>query len=116
MHLLCQLRTQHFSLFSQINPDHAYPVQSFKIHFNIILLNLGLSNGHFPSGFSTRILRATLLSSPLSPYVPFNSSVSDTPKIILGGLPIMELHITKFPPIIKKIVGVNNLDGLSAHW
>jgi len=65
--LLFQSRTQHHSLSSQINREHAYPAQSLKIHFNNILLNLSLPNGHFPSGFSTRILCAPLLSSPTPP-------------------------------------------------
>jgi len=112
--LLRQLGIQHRSLSSQINPHHAYPAQSLKIHFNIILLNLSLPNGHFPSDFSTRILCSPLLSLP--PYVPFHSSRSDTPKTILGGgVTHHKAAHYKISSKNKKIVGVNNLDGLSAH-
>ena len=33
--LLCQLRTQHLSLFSQINPVEAYPAHSFLLIYSI---------------------------------------------------------------------------------
>jgi hypothetical protein len=47
-------------ILSHMNPVHTFPICFSKIHFNMYChLHLGLLNGHFPSGFLTKIFYPT---------------------------------------------------------
>ena len=83
-----------------------FPPSHFpKIHFNIIFhRHLVLSSGHLPSGFSTKILYAPLLSPICATWLADLSSRFDHPNNIWWGVQSIKLLLMQSSPLPRHLI------------